>query len=102
MQNNGNHLHVFEWLVSIALTAYCGVLAYFGIIEKNLSLGGRFGGVAHFHGLGAVIVGFAFLAGPFFCFSMLLRIHPYKRLLQFVLFLFWLLGGIIYFLFFYQ
>ena len=96
----GNHLHPIEWVGSIAWAVYCGSLAYIAISERKITLGGRLG-ISHLEGLSAVLAGFLFVGGALVGVSWLLRVHPFKRLLQLILFLGWLCSAIVYFSFFY-
>lgn len=91
----GNRLHPIEWVVSIAWAIFCGALGYAAISERSITLGGRYG-ISHSEGLSAVILGFLLIAAALVGVSWLLRLHPFKRLLQVLLFAGWLCSAAIY------
>mgnify|MGYP003462440824 FL=1 len=96
----GNQLHPIEWVGSIAWAMFWGALAYLAISERSITLGGRLG-VSHTEGLAAVLLGFLLLGGALVGVGWLLRLHPFKRLLQLLLFLGWLCSAIVYVSLFY-
>lgn len=100
MAYDGNRLLPIEWIASILWAVFWGVLAYIAISEKSITLGGRLG-ITHSEGLAAIIHGFIMLGASLLGASWLLRLHPFKRLLQLFLFLGWLCGVIAYFVFAY-
>ena len=100
MSNDRNQLFLFEWIGGIAWAILWGSLAYIAISERSITLGGK-GGLKHFDGLWAVITGFTLLGTSLLGVNVLLRVHPFKRLLQLLLFLGWLCSVIIYFSYFY-
>lgn len=100
MAYDGNRLLPIEWIGSILWAFFWGVLAYIAISEKSITLGGRLG-ISHSEGLAAIVLGFFMLGASLFGASWLLRLHPFKRLLQLFLFLGWLCSAIVYFAFVY-
>ena len=96
----GNHLHSIEWIGSIAWAIFWGTLAYIAISERNITLGGRLG-ISHTEGLAAVLLGFVLLGSALVGVGWLLRLHPFKRLLQLFLFLGWLCSAVVYISIFY-
>ncbi|NMM29192.1 MAG: hypothetical protein HHJ12_18435 [Glaciimonas sp.] len=100
MSNNGNQLFLFEWIGGIVWVIFWGSLAYIAISERSITLGGK-GGITHFDGLWAESMGFILLGTSLLGVNVLLRIHPFKRLLQLLLFMGWLCSAIVYFACFY-
>jgi hypothetical protein len=98
--SNRNQLFPFEWIGGIAWAVFWGILAYIAISERSITLGGRFG-ITHFDGLSAVTIGFILLGTSFLGVNVLLRTHPFKRLLQLILSGGWLCSAIVYLVFFY-
>ena len=96
----GNKLHPIEWVGSIAWAVFWGALAYLAITERSITLGGRLG-ITHYEGLAVVLLGFLLLGGALVGVGWLLRLHPFKRLLQLLLFLGWLCSAIVYVSLFY-
>jgi hypothetical protein len=91
----GNQLHPIEWIGSIAWSIFWGVLGYTAITERSITLGGR-GGISHSEGLSAVIVGFLLIGASLVGVGWLLRVHPFKRLLQVLLGVGWLCSASVY------
>lgn len=91
-----NRLYLFEWVGGIAWAILWSSLAYIAISERSLTLGGK-GGLKYYDGLWAVVMGFILLGTSLLGVNVLLRIHPFKRLLQLLLFLGWLGSIVIYF-----
>ena len=99
MSNDRNKLFLFEWIGGIAWTIFWGSLAFIAISKRSITLGGKVG-IAHFDGLWAVIMGFILLGASMLGLNVLLRTHPFKRLLQLLLLLGWLCSFIIYILYY--
>ncbi len=90
-----------EWVGSVAWSAVFGSLSYIAMSQESITLGGR-SGVSHCEGLSAVVTGLGLLAFALAPVWLLLRVHPFRRLLRLLLCLAWLGGSIIYLVFFYR
>ena len=101
MKYDGNRLLPLEWIGAIAWIAFWSVLGYVAITEKNITLGGRLG-ISNVHGFAAVLLGLALIGVALLGVSWLLRLNPFRSMLQFLLLLAWLGGAIIYLKFFYR
>jgi hypothetical protein len=100
MPYDRNRLLPIEWFGSILWTVVWGSLAYIAITERSITVVGKLY-MGHLDGIWAVIDGFASLGVSLLGVSWLLRVHPFKRLLQLILFMGWLCSTVTYFAFFY-
>jgi hypothetical protein len=96
----GNKLHPIEWVGSIVWVTFWGSLGYTAIAEQSITLGGRTG-ISYSEGLSAVVLGFFLIGAALVGISWLLRVHPFKRQLQAVLFAGWFCVALIYLWIFY-
>ena len=85
-------LYAFEWIGCILWSVFWGTLAYVALAEKSITLGaGKFGlGAGHLEGAAAVAIGFAMLGMAASGIGWLFRLNRYRRMLRFILFVWWL------------
>ena len=96
-----NRLYTFEWVGAIFWIILWGSLSYIALTERSITLGSKYAPPSHSEELSAVIIGFGLLGMALLGIWALLRLHPFKRLLEALMFIGWLSSAIIYIVFFY-
>ena len=80
----------FTWFCSLLAIIVFSFLAYVGLVEQEISLGGGLGlNISHYSGSKAVAYGYFFFSCAFSCFAAGYWYHRFKFLIWLVIAIIW-------------